>query len=354
MSQTTKHFEGQFQTTEDSLNKRYFKLSIFREPRPDHEPSQFVDDPLGTQTYSIPGSIKIVPGGIGVRLSPVKRCIYCGSLVYAPRRDRPLSDEHIVSGALGGNIILNEASCKKCADYTSGVESSVLNELFWASRHRLRLRSRTQGRARKPFAFSCMVDGKTIELKLPLDRHPTMLFMPVLRTPGILTVRPRGYSGVHGLWSRWLNDLKLSHANEIFTPTLDTVRFCQFIAKIGHAFAVAAIGTDTFEPLLGDFIQRKFSQTEQFPGCYHWIGGFAKRHPRGAALHELGLAFTDRSPVWFLSAQIRLFANLGAPVYVAVVGKLSPGLTPEQALARWKFPRISLERTLDKNPAAPP
>ncbi len=344
MVELLKHFEGRIVgIDEDTLNKRYFKISIFRQPRKGVEPHQFVDDPLGDQTYSIPGSAKIVPGSIGVRLPPMKRCIYCGSLVYAAGKDRPLSDEHIISGALGGNIVLEEASCKECADYTSGVESAVLSELFWVPRHRLRLRAKN--RPKKTFRFSAVVGGNPIELKLPLDRHPTMLFMPCLRFPGAFTLRPRGQSGIHGLWNHWMNDLSLSRADEILTPALDTVRFCQFIAKIGHAFAVAALGTETFEPLLCDFIRRKFGPTEQYPDCYDWIGGHEKRHPRGAALHELGLSFTKRFRDWYLSVQIRLFVNLGAPIYVAVVGKLSPGLTPEQALARSKIPKIPLEHS---------
>jgi hypothetical protein len=137
----------------------------------------------------------------------------------------------------------------------------------------------------------------------------------------------------------WMNDLSLSNADELLSPALDTVKFCQFIAKIGHAFAIASLGTDMFEPLLPSFIRRRFSRTEQYPDCYHLIGGHSKRYAPGTALHELGLAFTQRSGRWFLSVQIRLFANLGTPVYLAVVGHLNPGLTPEQVLARSKCPK---------------
>ena len=178
-------------------------------------------------------------------------------------------------------------------------------------------------------------------------------WLELLKQIGIFTLRPRGQSGIHGLWTHWMNDLSLSDADEILTPALDTVRFCQFIAKISHAFAVAALGTEAFEPLLCDFIRRKFGPTEQYPDCYDWIGGHAKRHPRSNALHELGLSFTERFRHWYLSVQIRLFANLGAPIHVAVIGQLSPGLTPEQALARLKFPKALLERTPNKNLAAP-
>lgn len=318
-----KYFGGPLSIPEDKLRIRYFKVSIFKQPRSDG--ALFQNDPLIGQSYSIPNSTPINPGSMGIRLQPVGACIYCGATEYIPGKTGPLSDEHIISGALGGNIVLQEASCKACANYTSGVESAVLNDLFWAPRHRLRLRSRTRKRERNDFAFSTVVDGKHVALKLPLERHPTTLFMPTLLAPSVLANRARGRSGIHGLWMHWLNDPSLANADEILTAALDTVLFCQFIAKIGHAFVVAAVRTDMFVPLLATFICRKFDRTEEYPECYHLVGGHPKRYPTGKALHELGLTFTERSRDWFLSVQIRLFANLAAPIYVAVVGRLNPG-----------------------------
>jgi hypothetical protein len=334
---TMKHFRGHLAIPEDTLRMRYFKISIFKKPRSDG--AKFQDDPIAGQSYSIPGSISVNAGGIGVRLQPRGACIYCGATIYASNRSRLLSDEHIISSGVGGNIVLPESSCQTCADYTSAVETAVLGKLLWAPRHRLRLRSRDQRRERKGFTFSSVVGGKPVELKLPLDRHPTTLFMPSLLAPGILANRPIGKSGIHGLWTHWLNDLSLANADELLTPALDMVLFCQFVAKIGHGFAAATVGNDMFLSLLPDLICRKFKRMEQFPECYHLVGGHSKRFPPGAALHELGLAFTERNRDVFLSTQIRLFANLGAPVYVAVVGRLNPGVTPKEVLARLEISR---------------
>src|SRR6266478_5809071 len=46
-------------------------------------------------------------------------CIYCG-------RTEELTDEHVVPFALGGNLILPDASCSECNKITSAFEQRVL------------------------------------------------------------------------------------------------------------------------------------------------------------------------------------------------------------------------------------
>ncbi|SRR5271163_282192 len=48
-------------------------------------------------------------------------CIYCGAL----GSEVELTDEHIVPYSLGGNVELLQASCKKCARVTGGLEGYV-------------------------------------------------------------------------------------------------------------------------------------------------------------------------------------------------------------------------------------
>jgi hypothetical protein len=49
----------------------------------------------------------------------IGECIYCGE------RDAPLSTEHAVPYALNGPWTLLRASCKRCADITTGFERDV-------------------------------------------------------------------------------------------------------------------------------------------------------------------------------------------------------------------------------------
>jgi hypothetical protein len=189
------------------------------------------------------------------------------------------------------------------------------------------------------FPVKSIVDGSEVTFNLPLDTHPTMIFMLRFAGPGFLVDRPLGQSGIAGLWMHGLNDMAKAGSPKIISPTLDTVTFCQFLAKIGHSVAVASLGEDLFVPLLLSFIQRKFAKEEQYPECYHLIGGLPGDFAPSRALHELGIALTEKNGKWYLAVHIRLFANLGTPVFAAVVGELANGVTPEQVQARLKAPK---------------
>ncbi len=281
--------------------------------------------------------VQITPNGPTVRFSPAKQCIYCGAREYAPGYDRPLGEEHIVSEGMGGTLILPEASCLECEGTTSAAETTVLGGMLWAPRHKLKLPMKRSKIKRTKFPVTAFVDGKEVNFSLPLDTHPTMLFFLPLRTPGILAGRPIGRSGIRGFWLRGLNDLAKANALELWSPSVDTVRFCQFLAKTGHSFAMAMLGDSCLMPSLPDFIRRRFTSDEQYPECYHLIGGDIDRPPSNV-LHELGLAFARHEHQWYLTVHMRFFANLGAPTYVAVVGALKPGITPELATSRAAVP----------------
>jgi 5-methylcytosine-specific restriction endonuclease McrA len=53
------------------------------------------------------------------RVKPARVCIYCG-------RTDGLTEEHVVPFALGGNLIIPDASCPSCRDMTSAFETKVL------------------------------------------------------------------------------------------------------------------------------------------------------------------------------------------------------------------------------------
>ena len=63
MTDHVKYFGTRFTVPEDKKRLRYFRVSVIRQPRADG--ATFVDDPLTTGSYSIPGSIPIVPGSVG-------------------------------------------------------------------------------------------------------------------------------------------------------------------------------------------------------------------------------------------------------------------------------------------------
>ncbi len=46
--------------------------------------------------------------------SPIRECIYCG-VTKLPAGVSRFTDEHVIPLALGGNLVLREASCTACA-----------------------------------------------------------------------------------------------------------------------------------------------------------------------------------------------------------------------------------------------
>jgi hypothetical protein len=95
---------------------------------------------------------------------------------------------------------------------------------------------------------------------------------------------------------------------------LDTFKFCQFLAKIGHCFAVYVLG-DEFKPTLLDLIK-----TEPRGVRYDLIGGTLGNEPPSTNLHELELNWRNVDGVDYAVIKIRLFASLGAPTYLVVAG----------------------------------
>lgn len=130
------------------------------------------------------------------------------------------------------------------------------------------------------------------------------------------------------MWAKNLNlnreSLTKKDISEVSYLGFDTLKFCQILAKIAHAFATAEL-RDGFKPLLTSFIRRRFEKEEAFLNCYDWIGGFHasqfKTPPPTDFLHEIGYGFHDVGERSFVVVRLRLFSNLAAPVYFIVVGE---------------------------------
>src|SRR5712691_9770510 len=76
------------------------------------------------------------------RYLPVGKCIYCGATSYSADDTRPLSDEHIIPYALGGDRVLPQASCKACATITGTTEQIALRGILRGPRREIGLKSR--------------------------------------------------------------------------------------------------------------------------------------------------------------------------------------------------------------------
>jgi hypothetical protein len=337
-----------------NFEARWFRLRFeFRqEIQTTTVPPSAPPEEAAERRYDVPHRAELGDRAPTRRLPRIGKCIYCGATEFVPGSGRKLSEEHVVSEGLGGSLVLPEASCEACANKTKKIEGNVLRTVLWAPRRHLKIRGKKRKRAESLYPVTAIVDGKDVVMHLPLDAHPTMLFLMVFNAPGILCARTVGRSGIQGAWAQELGNRVQGFVNRgvrnFASPSMDTVRFCQLLAKIAHGFAVAELGLDGFMPMLPPFILREFGAKENWPNCYHVVGGNPFDWAPDEALHVLGWGFPD-SGHQYLVVLIRLFANLGAPIFQVVVGEVT-----EEQKARAIALGEARERTRGRTPAPGP
>src|ERR1043165_4014040 len=107
------------------------------------------------------------------RYAPVRKCIYCLSPIYEPKSNRRLGDEHIIPEGLGGHLILQEASCKKCKTITTASELPIMRRVFGAFRLHVGLPSKRPKERPTTLPVTIMRTNKTLEV--PAEMYPAMV-----------------------------------------------------------------------------------------------------------------------------------------------------------------------------------
>jgi len=256
---------------------------------------------------------------------PVGRCIYCG----ANGERVKLTDEHVIPFALGGNLILPQASCKKCAKVINEtIERKCLRRMFGPLRLRLNYPTRRPKERPKTLPVLLEIDGKVEKQEVQVADRPHVTIMFAFELPGIIKGLSPEESAKIEFPATWVNtadfDFVRKSARKInklakrisvggeFHPGT----FSKMLAKIGHAFAVAELGIDGFTPWLPDAI---IGKTELQPG--YLIGGLPDQLPASEYAYEIQLGSKEMpNNRKLVIVRIRLFADLGAPEYVVVAG----------------------------------
>jgi hypothetical protein len=115
------------------------------------------------------------------KANPVGYCIYCGA------RSVELSDEHIVPFALGGDVVLPQASCATCAATTSNFERQVARNVLGPFRNRKGAPARRPKKRPETLTLELVdSDGSRREIELSPSSHPATLLLPDLPEPSIL------------------------------------------------------------------------------------------------------------------------------------------------------------------------
>lgn len=250
------------------------------------------------------------------RFPPADYCIYCGS------KSDPLSDEHIIAFALGGNYILPKASCQKCAKITTKIEGHCLGGMLRNFRVRIGMQSRQPRPSKLPLHITTKSGATKIEY-IPVEDYPAVLTLPHYPVPGILDDRPATKrSDIRSWYVANVKNLELvyePYGGKSWTVTrYKPIKFSQMLAKIAHAHAIATSGTKMlgeFEPLLPEFIIGDPDDPCYLVGCAEELPPSNKT--RAHVVDPLLYTTPERE---YLLIAIRLFADLGSPQYYVVTG----------------------------------
>jgi hypothetical protein len=198
----------------------------------------------------------------------------------------------------------------------------------------LRLRLDLSGRRKKkerPESLPAimMVDDHWHRVDAPIDKRLGVTHMFAFHEPGILSGLTPIESRLRRETAIWSN-FAMDHAAarrwalaknpkarrygsvSFFNPVL----FQRMLAKIGHSFAVGEMGKRGFIPLLPKTIIG-----EEPWQLNYLVGGHPNELPSSEYINEIGLRHqTSADGKTLIVVHIRLFGNLGAPVYYVVVG----------------------------------
>jgi hypothetical protein len=274
----------------------------------------------------------------GIVYEPLGLCMYCGST-------NNLTREHMFPFGMFGDLIFPKSSCVDCARITSSFETYVLKDMFGLHREKLNFRSSNSNKRRKnPIGVAKRINQDGSEDLITLEKYelPFLSFaLPKYDHPSVLLQTSSkearrsdrfsvqvGKDDASTLLSAGGGRRPVRAPQMVFHPE----KFCRFLAKVAHSFAVATLGDGSFRPFLRDFI-RTGSSVPRF-----FVGGETDLTRAEPCIFEicLGTLYTpSKRP--YLGAKIRLFSYMRTPTYVVVVGQHYNGIlsdVPDAAYAR--------------------
>ena len=251
--------------------------------------------------------------------APANECIYCG------KREEPLSKEHIIPYALGGNLTLPRASCAKHRDITSAIEGRVAREIYGFYRDSEGIQTRHTSRRDQRKTARVTLHGTTFadqpcEILVPVANLPRLHISVHLPVPQILTGAPLTLGPVGSkvtaqsdptrvqalLTAQNVKTLKVEAGMQVET-------FLRVLAKIAHAFASAECGPGSFDPTLLALIEGRSNYLLEYVGAHN-------PEQRQAAL-PLVLERVAIREITYIVVHISLHSFPALPRYQVVAGR---------------------------------
>jgi HNH endonuclease len=254
------------------------------------------------------------------------KCIYCSV-------PDDLTDEHILPYALGGTLVLRQASCKACATITGSLEQRLLRGHWWPYRKKLGLQTRNPDASKELKRVKITkTDGTIIDAEMPLESFVAAMVFK-LEPPAILSGNeangePYAKDAFLKLLGPMPTEAIVDGKRYVLAPR-DNVEFpvnfhsgdlTRFLAKVAHGYAISKEGLGAFDEFyLPEFI---LGRTD---GIQTYVGGYespiiTQTLPGGGYNRMMVRTRGD-----LLSVCIQLFIDEGdpPPIYEIVVGKRS-------------------------------
>jgi hypothetical protein len=257
---------------------------------------------------------------------PIRKCIYCGTTKLPPGVSR-FTNEHIIPLALGGNLILREASCTVCAKIiNTQIETPVLLQEWGYLRIKRGFPSRNKNNkreARKTHVTLTRHDGLPMRIGVMDYSCPVPLYK--FKEARIFSGLPRGDDNFH-----WTMEMLSSHDDEMemqrkfpqwnrqHSILTRPYQFARLLAKIAFSYAVAEYGLGGFTPLVVDII---LGRSDDY---FYTVGGsldIQDAIPGGDHITDIKI-FCRSLKRALLFVEVRLFSQIRTPTYHVVVGEI--------------------------------
>ena len=252
------------------------------------------------------------------------RCIYCGS----DGGTEGLRDEHIMPFCLGGNAIIEKASCKACEAITSYLDGYMGRRVFYELRVHSGIQTRNPKDRPTHLNATLQVAGELEVRSFPAKEQPYAVAMPIWDFPGVLVARKitAGFpnEGKHFLYYVPPSlQAEIPRGQFLVNAANNTTTFARAIMKIAYCHTVAEIGLAGFRRLVSPQII-----LGQYPYVSHFVGCKLQNPPPPLPSNQMHMV--QRSTIAFgrmklIMQSVRLFGSSGTgehglSVYHVIVG----------------------------------
>jgi hypothetical protein len=223
-------------------------------------------------------------------------------------------------------MILPKASCKRCGTITGEIERFCQREMLGPVRIRMRLPTRRPEERLSTLPLDLIrTNGGRERVVVPSDEAPITLLGFQFPAPGLLRGVPPADNFDGKLVGKPLVEEEQGEAwrkhlapqgQRVRLGRLNVLTFARMLAKIGHAYAVAHVGLDHFQPFLLDLILGRSAAAPYVVG-----GDPHPVRPELGILHHVYRQDCLRGTVNYVLVAIQLFAFAGMPRYHVVAGE---------------------------------